>query len=229
METKSAIVVAAETPAESGVPVAESPHLQHQRAILEAAFHDERLYLLRVIESYLKQPNISMSWSEKREVALDVYTELFLEAMRTLEKFDASLAPVPWLLGLAQNMVLRKKHQRGQEYQRALQNVQIQSENEESDAEIFDRLTAASRHYHKLESPLEKQAALDEILRNVSDSEREILMLSIVHGLRSDVIGAQLGISAAAARKRLQRALETLRADYFKRFSPTENSATETL
>lgn len=224
MEIDSALL----SPSALSKPPQEEDDLQAKRALLETAFHNERDFLLRVIERYLKHPGITMQWQEKREVALDVYSELYLEAMRTLGKFNAAQAPVPWLLGLAQNVVLRKKHERGQDFKHAAQNVQVHSDSDESDGEIFDRLTAASRYYHALESPLEKQAALDEILCNVSESEREILMLSMVHGLCSEAVGAQLGISAPAARKRLQRALETLRADYFKRFSQSQNPTMET-
>lgn len=236
MEQKASVVDASavansqatDIQATGDVPKAQ-PRRDTRRAILEQAFENERDDLLRIIEGYLRHPGINMTWQEKREMALDVYTELFIEAMRTLEKFDPNRAARPWLLGLANNVVLRKKQERSKEFQRLAQNVSVKREGEESDAEIFDRLTAASRHYHALESPLEKQAALDEILCNINEGEREVLMLSIVHGLQSDVVGNQLGISAPAARKRLQRALENLRADYSVRFSQPQNSATETI
>ncbi len=234
METSSAVLAnalaapdLAALKAAHDVPAAP-PELQSRRAILEKAFDEDRDFLLRVIEKYVAHPGIALSWQEKREMALDVYTELFVEAMKTLEKFDPKRSPRPWLLGLANNVVLRKKQERSNDFKRAAQNVQIKSDDEASDAEFFDRLTAASRQYHELDSPLEKQAALDEILCNVSETEREILLLSIVYSLQSESVGAQLGISAAAARKRLQRALENLRADYFKRLA-LQNSVTETL
>ncbi len=217
MDISSSVLAAPEAPSE----------LQNRRAILEKAFDDDRDALLGIIESYFRHPGITMTWQERREAALDVYSELFLEAMRTLEKYNPARPTRPWLLGLANNVVLRKKHERSKAFARAAKTVQIASDDEESDAEIFDRLIAVSQHYHALESPAEKQAALDEILCNVSESERQVLMLSIVHSLQSDVVGAHLGISAAAARKRLQRALENLRADYFARFSPQKLTETK--
>lgn len=197
--------------------------LQSRRTVLENTFDKDRDTLLGIIESYLRRGGVTHGWQDTRETALDVYGELFIEAMRTLEKFDENRSPRAWLLSLASNLVLRKKVERAKEFSRASQNTEAAPGNEESAIEVFDRLAAASHHFHQLSSPLEKQQTLDEILSGVNEGEREILMLSVVHGLRSEIIGAQLGISAAAARKRLQRALEHLRADYLQRFATSES------
>jgi RNA polymerase sigma factor (sigma-70 family) len=227
METAVAAPAVADLINRHGVPpLSENAPADEEgrRVLLETTFDRDRDVLLGIIETYLRRYSVTHAWQETREAALDVYTELFYEAMRALQKFDASRPPRAWLLGIAQNLVLRKKVERAKEWKRAAQNIEAKPElgDDETDAEAFDRLAAASRHYHELQSPLEKQQTLDEILSGVGEDDREIIWLSIVCGLQSEVVGQKLGINAAAARKRLQRALERLRGDFFKRFSESK-------
>lgn len=53
--------------------------------------------------------------------------------------------------------------------------------------------------------------AVVEALSGLNEADREVIMLRSYEGLSSEEIGAVLGVSAAAARKRLSRALRRLR------------------
>lgn len=193
--------------------------LSARRALLDQTFEKDHSVLLNIISSYVGKQIITSNWQETREVAHEIFVEVYIEAIRSIEKFDSSRPPRAWLLGIALNMIKRKKVERAKEFSRGAQQMEASlSDDEQSEAEAFDRLAAASRHYHELVSPLEKQHALDEILSGVSESDREIIWLSVVCGLQSETIGTQLNISAPAARKRLQRALEKLRGDGFHHF-----------
>lgn len=214
------------TPVEStGVEstgMAQADALTHQQQVLHAAFETDTEFLLGVLRSRLKKQNVA-SGQEIGEIALDLCTELYIEAMKNAHKFNAKLSPLPYLLGIANNLILRKGHERGQNARRAAREVSpadLSHQNEDGDAaqdaEIFDRVALAHQEYsrHAAITPLEKSDAAQEILNLVSGDDAQVLELSIIHGLDGETLAGVLGIAPPAARKRFSRALQRLREAY---------------
>jgi len=52
---------------------------------------------------------------------------------------------------------------------------------------------------------------IDEAMRNLSDSGRDVILLRFFQNQRYPVIGRRLGLGESAARMRVERALEKLR------------------
>ena len=206
--------------AQSDAPSADE--LTDQQRILRRTIENEGEFLLGVLRSRVKKQNVA-SGREIGEVALDFFTELYIEAMKSAHKFNAELSPLPYLLGIAHNLILRKGHERGQNAKRAVREffpADLPHQNEDGDAaqdaEIFDRVAAAHSEYslNSATTPLEKFDAAREILNLVSGDDAQILELSIIHGLDGETLAGVLGVQPAAARKRFSRALQRLREAY---------------
>ncbi|MBA9006533.1 RNA polymerase sigma factor [Thermomonospora cellulosilytica] len=132
-------------------------------------------------------------------VAEDVVSETFLVAWRRLD--DLPAAELPWLLGVARNMLRRQRD--GGHRRRALA---------ERAAELTTPADLAA--WDVAEHVVEREAALDA-LACLPERDVELLTLITWHGLSPREAARVLGCSAATlfvrlhrARKRLARALE---------------------
>ena len=78
----------------------------------------------------------------------------------------------------------------------------------------YDLLRRSKREQSYAEAPAqsEDQLAYIELISSLSPMEQEIVTLKIVGGLSHKEIGSVLGITPAAAQKRYERAISTLRS-----------------
>jgi len=78
----------------------------------------------------------------------------------------------------------------------------------------YDHLRKATREQPLSQSPAQPEHSLEyiELISPLSPKDREIVTLRIVGGLTHKEIGSVLGITAAAAQKRYERAISTLRS-----------------
>ena len=79
----------------------------------------------------------------------------------------------------------------------------------------YDQLRRSNRESVELENPesQENPYGFIELLAHLSQWERDIVTLKIIGGLTHREIGVVLGITAAAAQKRYERAIATLREE----------------
>lgn len=79
----------------------------------------------------------------------------------------------------------------------------------------YDRLRKAKREQAEelAAADADHRLAYIELIASLSPMEREIVTMKIVGGLTHREIGQVLGLTAAAAQKRYERALDTLRND----------------
>src|SRR5690606_10764582 len=109
----------------------------------------------------------------------------FLVAWR--RRYEIPQQDLPWLLGVARNLILHHRRDAG----RAGAPVDL------DDASL---LTA-----HLDEAVSERQRVLGS-LKDLSESDRELLLLTAWDGLSPSEVAAVLGLSAATVRVRLHRA-----------------------
>jgi len=135
-----------------------------------------------------------------REAAEDVTSEVFLKALRSLHRYDSSLAsPRTWLLRIARNAVtdhLRALRRRG--------SLHVS----------LDRVPDLVAEVPSQEERLLKQERIQKLLngnQTLRRTDQEILSLRYGAGLGNGEIAEALGISQNAVAVRLHRALKRLK------------------
>ncbi|MFG3323576.1 RNA polymerase sigma factor [Streptomyces sp. NPDC048171] len=132
-----------------------------------------------------------------RQMGEDITSETFTVAWR--RHHDVPQAALPWLLGVARNLIRAARRRDSQQYLLAAEEARLIGQAESADvaADVSDR-----------------QAAL-QALSSLSESDRELLTLLAWHGLTTKEAAQVLGCTIAAlavrvhrARRRLEKALE---------------------
>ena len=166
--------------------------------------------LLGILRSYVKRMGLA-SGEEVSAVAVEVLQEVVLEALDHADRFNPTGQPMAWLLGIAINVIKRKKVELAKRSQRELSIGEISRDQEEhlSEGELFDQLTADSSAGPDQEIAANEQAQL--LLSLVSPEDQQILMLAFIQGFEREALAKKLGISPGATRVRLHRALKRLR------------------
>lgn len=132
-----------------------------------------------------------------RDAALDVASETFLQALRSIDRLEPGRDPAPWLYGIATNVL---RHYRRAEGRRTRAYATFALRNERADG--------ASESNH-LEN--DSAAQLVDGLERLESGARETLLLFAWAELTYDEIASALGIPVGTVRSRIHRAREALR------------------
>ena len=131
-----------------------------------------------------------------RSHAQDVASEVFTVAWRRIDDVPEGEGTLPWLFGVASNTLAN--HRRS-ERRRANLGTKLRG---------LARRDAAPAETQVIRR-VEDQRMLDAINR-LSDTDRELLLLSAWEGLPASQLALRFGISLKAAEKRLTRAKKRL-------------------
>ncbi|MCG6958198.1 MAG: sigma-70 family RNA polymerase sigma factor [Gemmatimonadetes bacterium] len=170
------------------VPSSSSRELPHD---FEAWFHDHRPVVYRFVRFRVAT----------REAAEDVTSEVFMKALRSIHRYDPSLAsPRTWLLRIARNAVtdhLRALRRRG--------SLHVS----------LDHVPDLVAEVPTQEERVVREERLQRLLngsRLLRRADQEILALRFASGLDNGEIAEHLGISNNAVAVRLHRALKRLKS-----------------
>lgn len=142
-------------------------------------------------------------------IAAEVLSDTVLEALAHAERLDGAVQPQAWLLGIATNILKRRKAMLiKQRREWPVSDLQAGRGNL-SAAAFFDQITALTSPGP--EDDLEAQEQVNEILALVSPGDQQVLRLALVQDLDMPGVARALGITSGAARVRLHRALGRLR------------------
>jgi RNA polymerase sigma-70 factor (ECF subfamily) len=124
-----------------------------------------------------------------------------------------------WLLGIAVNVIKRKKVATAKQYQREvtfgrLATMLPEPHNED---ELFDLIAPFTLDDPDQDVEANEQASL--ILSLVSPEDQRILRLAVLHDFEREALARELGITPVAARVRLHRALNRLRTAWNKLYT----------
>jgi RNA polymerase sigma factor (sigma-70 family) len=133
------------------------------------------------------------------DAAHDLAAETFAQAWLVRARFrdEAGGSALPWLLGIARNVLLTSVRRRRLE-QRACERLGLR-----------DRLDAPPAAVEPTEAWLD---GIDDLLDGLPQSQREALQLRLVEDRDYAGVAAALGTTEQAARVRVHRALRALRA-----------------
>ncbi len=151
-----------------------------------------------------------------RDVATseDIAQEAFLNAWQHLERLNSPDSFLPWLRQITRNLA--------RDHLRTHRNQPLDGPN----AELIMAM-AADPGPQPMQQVLEdeRESAAFELISSLPDDSREALLLFYREGQSSQQVAALLGISDAAARKRLSRARQLVRDDILKRFGDFASSS----
>lgn len=166
--------------------------------------------LLGILRSYVQRMGLARG-EEVSAMAVEVLQEVVIEALDHADRFNPTGQPMAWLLGIAINVIKRKKVELAKRSQRELSIGEFSLAQDEhlSEEELFDQITADSSAGPDQEIAANEQAEL--LLSLVSPEDQQILMLAFLLGFEREALAEKLGISPGATRVRLHRALKRLR------------------
>lgn len=195
----------------TGMPVS---YVSNQN-LLRQFIEDEAENLLGTLRLYVQRARLAKGESVK-EVALELLSEVVAEALEHADRFDSSRQPMAWLLGIAANLIKQKQAEIAKRAQREVfvRNLFDTNQDTLSDGELFDRIASLTIGPAQ---DLESNEQATKILALVSEEDRKVLRLSVLHGLNGEELARELGIKPGAARVRFHRALNRLRGAWHKR------------
>jgi len=197
--------------------VRKPPDISAARMRLLACLSDETTVLLGTIRLYVRQLGLAQG-DEAQAIALEVLQEVAVEALAHADRFMPDQRPIAWLLGIAVNVIRRRKVERAKRShrERPLSGLIALPDSASLDeSEILDRVLATSATGP--EQIVEADEQLDELLALAPEEDREILQLAFLDGFNRIDLAARLGMTPGAARMRLHRALSHLRAAWQER------------
>jgi len=179
------------------------------RAILLDFLAAESEALLGTLRVYVVRAGLAGGQGADAAAA-ELLGEVTMQALASAERFRVGARPMPWLLGIAANLVKRQQVDRAKRVAREPLVGDLAGSAGEalSEAELFDRLAAVAGDAG---SKLASDEAVEELLNRVSEDDARVIRLAVVHDLNGEELARVLDITPGAARVRLHRALRRLR------------------
>jgi RNA polymerase sigma-70 factor (ECF subfamily) len=172
--------------------------------------------LLGTLRLYVLRAGLA-SGEQVQAVALEILQETVVEALAHAERYHSDGQPMAWLLGIAINMIRRRKTTNARLATREISLARLSSQASQpiSEADLLDQLIPDPQNGPEQEIEADEQA--HALLALVSDEDQRILRLALLDGFDRAALAERLGTSAGTARMRLHRALNRLRAAWSTR------------
>ncbi len=167
--------------------------------------------LLGTLRVYVQRLGLATG-EEGAVVALEVLQETAVEALSHADRFDPTRQPMAWLLGIAVNVIQRKKVEKAKRAGRELLLGSLSARFPEvtNESDILDLLIPVA--IAGPEQAVEVDEQVKELLSLVSLDDQQVLRLAFLEDFEREALAQQLGISTGAAGMRLHRALTRLRS-----------------
>jgi RNA polymerase sigma-70 factor (ECF subfamily) len=143
--------------------------------------------------------------------ANELLNEVVVQALEHEERFQFGGQPRAWLLGIAANLIKRQQSEIARRERREPLVSDLYPNADLGEDELFDWIADTSAE------ELEMGDGAAVMLALVSPDDQHVLRLAILNDMNGDALAAALGITPGAARVRLHRALNRLRAAYVAR------------
>lgn len=166
--------------------------------------------LLGIVRSYVQRMGLA-SGDRVPGAALEILQEMAMEALAHAKRFNPQGQPMAWLLGIAMNIIRRKKVENAKRYQREelLGALVKRYPDLPNESDVLDHI--ASPTTPELAQIVESDEQVTALLALVSPEDQHILRLALLDEYKHQDLAQKLGISTGAARMRLHRALSRLR------------------
>jgi RNA polymerase sigma-70 factor (ECF subfamily) len=135
-----------------------------------------------------------------RTAAEEVTQEVFVKVITRAHQYDGRAEVASWLFAIAANAC---RDRRRRERRASVVPLEAIAEPAQKGESIESRLLSR-----------ERRAAVRQALSDLSEEQREALVLARYHGLPYSEIASVLGISVGAVKTRIFRAVETLKSRF---------------
>ena len=195
--------------------VENSEHLETMRVFLRQFLQEHEAQLKGIIHSYIIRGNVAFG-EAARVVAQEVFHEAIVEALAHADRLDATMQPHSWFLSISVNIIRRRRASQARHYKHEVSLSDLEAgSGVGNEGEMFDLIM--KRTASSPEQLLEVQEQVNEILALVSAKDAHILHLAIIDNVHTELLAQKLGVQPGTARVRLHRALQRLRAAWWKR------------
>jgi RNA polymerase sigma-70 factor, ECF subfamily len=183
-------------PSTAGAPLSPAT----DAAVIERSWH-ERERFARIFDRYYVEVHGYVARRLGRSLADDVASETFAIAFDRRRRYDLAYPNArPWLYGIASNLIARHRRAEVRQY-RALARAGVAADTDGHADHVAGRLDARAL-----------RARLAAALVEISERDREVLLLVAWAQLSCEEAAQALGIAAGTARSRLHRARRKTRA-----------------
>ncbi len=142
------------------------------------------------------------------EDARDAVQEAFLNAFKSIDRFEGGSLLSTWLHRIVVNVSLMKLRRRKRKPEESLDHL-LPAFNERG--HFVERFASMDEPIDERLSRLEDQAAVRAAIDQLPEHYRTVLLLRDIEGMGTTEVAEQLGITANAAKLRLHRARQALR------------------
>lgn len=142
------------------------------------------------------------------EDARDAVQEAFLNAFRSIDRFEGGSLLSTWLHRIVVNVSLMKLRRRKRKPEESLDHL-LPAFNERG--HFVERFASVDEPADERLFRLEDQAAVRAAIDQLPEHYRTVLLLRDIEGMGTAEVAEQLGITANAAKLRLHRARQALR------------------
>jgi RNA polymerase sigma-70 factor (ECF subfamily) len=142
------------------------------------------------------------------EDARDAVQEAFLNAFKSIDRFEGGSLLSTWLHRIVVNVSLMKLRRRKRKPEESLDHL-LPAFNERG--HFVERFASMDEPIDERLSRLEDQAAVRAAIEQLPEHYRTVLLLRDIEGMGTAEVAEQLGITANAAKLRLHRARQALR------------------
>lgn len=162
-----------------------------------------------LVDKY-KQPVMNLAWRTLRDEteAEDLAQNVFVQAWKSAERYQATAKFSTWLFTIARNLCLNEIRRRTRHPAESLDQTR-EDDGEQPLFQVEDKRLAAAPD-EMLRGELERK--VDEALELLPENQRLALALCRQEELSYEEIAAVLGCSLSATKSLIHRARETLKA-----------------
>lgn len=176
---------------------------------------------MAILRAYVRKANlVSDNDDELQNVALEVLNEVYIEALKTVTRFDATRSLKAWLLGIAQNLVRRKREEliKRHQHEITISELEYERKQHDPDEDPLEQIAALIKIKSEVrpEYQVEDMEQVEYLLSLVSEPYRKVLHLAYLEDKDGEALAEALGCSYDAALVRLHRARKQLRIAFGK-------------
>ncbi|HET8846350.1 MAG TPA: sigma-70 family RNA polymerase sigma factor [Ktedonobacteraceae bacterium] len=198
---------------------------QISREIVYQCIQEQSANLLKSIRFYVLKFGLARD-ATVPQVAAEILQETVIEAMAHANAYVPSKAPMAWLLGVALNMIRRKRVAQAKQSSHELPfSLLVSKQPETSDEDEWLGQQFFSPE-NELEHEVETRDQVASLLALVSQEDQQVIILAMQEDFKRTGLARRLGLQPNAAGMRLHRALARLREALEARSRSTEGGNT---
>lgn len=146
-------------------------------------------------------------------VAAEVFQDAALETLAHAERFNPDMQARPWFLAIAANILKRHRNDFLKRYRfETLTSDLTRQTVWESEENVLDQIMGMSPSNDGPEQVLITREGTQELLALVAPEDAQLLQMALIQGWDASALGQLMGVTPGAARVRVHRALNRLRA-----------------